>query len=131
MKSITSANTAVTPDSANGHQDFFPGVGAGASTPSSSGSACMPSDLIASMIGAVSGRLWVTPNTRLIKLNSSCCTPASLPSLFWIRVCSVGQSMASIRKRLRRASPLAASLSCTREGAASWEQQLWACLWLA
>ncbi|MCY1452866.1 hypothetical protein D9M71_698230 [compost metagenome] len=127
---MPSAAMAATPDSASGHQCFFPGAGgaAGSSLLSVSGSACIPSEATACSMARVSLWVWRTPRIRLIRLNSNCSTPVSLPSLFWIRVCSVGQSMASIRKRLRRASPLAASLSCTREGAASWEQQLWACL---
>ncbi|CRM71026.1 hypothetical protein [Pseudomonas sp. 22 E 5] len=83
----------------------------------------MPMDLIAAMIGAVLGRSWVTPRMRLIRLNSSRCTPASLPSLFWISVCSVGQSMASMRKVLRREPAVGASLSATTAGAALLEQQ--------
>src|SRR5471032_2512617 len=123
VKWITSAASAPTPDSANGHQCFFSAAGAGASTPCSNGSATMPSDLIASMIGAVLGRSWVTPNTRLIRLNSSCCTPDSLPSLFWISVCSVGQSIASMRKLLSRAPSVGLSLSLISDGAATLEEQ--------
>ncbi|MNE36927.1 hypothetical protein D3C80_1307620 [compost metagenome] len=94
-----------------------------ASAPSSIGSATIPMALMASMIGFVPGRSWVTPSTRLIRLNSSCCTPSSLPSLFWISVCSVGQSMASMRKRLRRAPSVGAPLIFTTAGAAVLEQQ--------
>ncbi|MCY1309497.1 hypothetical protein D9M70_595990 [compost metagenome] len=89
---------------------------------------------MASMIGAVPGRSWVTPSTRLIRLNSSCCTPASLPSLFWISVCSVGQSMASMRKLLSRAPAVGVSLNLISEGAAALAEQQespwppWACL---
>ena len=83
----------------------------------------MPSDLTASMIGAVLGRSWVTPSTRFIRLNSSAWTPASLPSLFWIRVCSVGQSMASMRKLLKRAPAVGVSLRVTLDGARSAEPQ--------
>ncbi|MNN49634.1 hypothetical protein D3C81_1641710 [compost metagenome] len=134
VKWITSAASAMTPESASGHQGFFTGAArlSSACAPSSIGSASMPMDLIASMIGAVLGRSWVTPSTRLIRLNSSCCTPASLPSLFWISVCSVGQSMASMRKRLRRAPSVGASLIRTSAGAAALEQQepawlAWSC----
>ncbi|MOA67116.1 hypothetical protein D3C78_1941440 [compost metagenome] len=57
VKWMTSAASAPTPDNASGHQCFFTGAGAGASTPASNGSACMPRDLIASVMGSVPGRL--------------------------------------------------------------------------
>ncbi|MCY1447018.1 hypothetical protein D9M71_636190 [compost metagenome] len=78
---------------------------------------------MASMIGAVPGKSWVTPSTRLIRLNSSCCTPASLPSLFWISVCSVGQSMASMRKLLSRELAVGVSFNLISDGAATLAEQ--------
>ncbi|MOA18264.1 hypothetical protein D3C78_1385700 [compost metagenome] len=123
VKWITSASKAPTPDSAKGHHGFFRGAGVGVSAPWSSGSACMPKDLMASTIGSTPGKSWVTPSTRLIRLNSNWCTPVSLLSLFWISVCSVGQSIASMRKLLSRAPGVGDPLSFTSAGAAASDEQ--------
>ena len=88
-----------------------------------SGSACMPSALMAASIGVVDGRRCQTPSTRLIRLNSRRSMPASLPSRSSISVCSVGQSICSIRKRLRRApagGALLASLGAELSGLGCW-----------
>ncbi|MNI91006.1 hypothetical protein D3C73_1486110 [compost metagenome] len=78
---------------------------------------------MASMIGSIPGKSWVTPSTRLIRLNSSCCTPVILLSLFWISVCSVGQSIASMRKLLSLAPAVGASFSMIIAGAVALDEQ--------